>query len=252
MAGHSRWTQIKRKKGALDAKRGKLFSRLSKEIQVAARLGGGDPDLNPRLRHAIATARSESMPNDNIDNAIKKGTGELGGGPIEEIVYEGYGPGGVAMMVETATDNKNRSAAEIRAIFTKNHGNLAGAGSVAWMFHRKGMILVPASSTTEDDLLAAALDAGIEDVRQADDFFEVLTPSDRLFAASEALRNAGIPAESAKLTYMPSNLTPVTDSGTASQVLRLMEALEDHDDVQSVYANFDISAEILEAVGAEG
>lgn len=247
MAGHSKWAQIKRKKGALDVKRGKLFSRLSKEIQVAARLGGGDPSLNPRLRQAVATARAESMPNDNIDNAIKKGTGEIAGGPIEEMVYEGYGPGGVALMVECATDNRNRTAAEIRSIFSKNHGNLAGSGSVAWMFHRKGLVTAPGASVSEDAILAAGLDAGIEDVRLADEIFEVVTAPDKLSGVHEALKAAGIECESSRFTYVPANTTAVTDIGVAGQLFRLLEALEDHDDVQNVHANFDMAAELMES-----
>ena len=220
MAGHSRWSKVKHYKGAIDQQRGKLFSKLSKEISVAAKLGGGDPNFNPRLRQAIATARGESMPVDNIERAIKKGTGELEGAAYEEMLYEGYGPGGVAMLIEAATDNKNRTAAELRAIFTKYHGHLAGTGSVAWMFHHKGVITITAPGISEDDVILAALDAGAEDVRSHEDVIEVITPPDnRLHAVTKALEQAKIPFASAKLSYVPDNLTPVTDPHIAEQVL---------------------------------
>jgi YebC/PmpR family DNA-binding regulatory protein len=245
MAGHSRWAKVKHYKGTIDQRRGKLFSKLSKEITVAAKLGGGDPNFNPRLRQAIATARGESMPVDNIDRAIKKGTGELEGASYEEMMYEGYGPGGVALLVEAATDNKNRSAAEIRAIFTKNHGHLGGSGSVAWMFHRKGVVTLPAAGITEDDVILCALDAGAEDVRTHEDVIEVITPPDnKLEAVHKALDQAKIPVTSAKLSYVPANLAPVTDPHVAEQVLELIAALDDHDDVQAVHANLEISAEL--------
>ncbi|MCE0484456.1 MAG: YebC/PmpR family DNA-binding transcriptional regulator [Methylacidiphilales bacterium] len=250
MAGHSRWAKVKHYKGTIDQRRGKLFSKLSKEITVAAKLGGGDPNFNPRLRQAIATARGESMPVDNIERAIKKGTGELEGASYEEMTYEGYGPGGVAILVEAATDNKNRSAAEIRAIFTKNHGHLAGSGSVAWMFHRKGLIHIAASATSEDNVILAALDAGAQDIRTQDEVIEVITPPDnKLDAVSKALEKAGIPITSAKLSYMPGNLTPVTDPQFAEQVLALLEALDDHDDVQTVHANFDMAPDLVIKTG---
>lgn len=248
MSGHSHWATIKRTKGAADARKGKLFSKLSKEISVAAKLGGGDPNFNPRLRQAIQTARGESMPNDNIERAVKKGTGEIEGASYEELTYEGFAPGGVAILVETTTDNRNRSAAEIRAIFTKNNGNMGGAGSVAWMFHRKGLVTIDKSKTTEDDVLTATLDAGADDVRTVENLIEVITPPDKLDAVNEALKQAKIPHESSKLTYIPENLTPVTDVATAEQVLHLYEALDDHEDVQNIYANFDISAEILSKI----
>ncbi len=246
MSGHSRWSKVKNYKGAIDAKRGKIFSKLSKEITVAAKLGGGDPNFNPRLRQAIATARGESMPVDNIERAIKKGTGELEGAAYEEMIYEGYGPGGVAILLEAATDNKNRSAAEIRAIFTKNHGHLAGSGSVAWMFHRKGVITITAPGISEDDVILAALDAGAEDVRSHEDIIEVITPPDnKLEAVTKGLELAKIPFASAKLSYIPGNLAPVTDPHVAEQVLALLEALDDHDDVQTVHANLDMAPELL-------
>jgi len=246
MSGHSRWSKVKNYKGAIDAKRGKIFSKLSKEISVAAKLSGGDPNFNPRLRQAIATARGESMPVDNIERAIKKGTGELEGAAYEEMTYEGYGPGGVAILLEAATDNKNRSAAEIRALFAKYHGHLAGSGSVAWMFHRKGIITITAPGISEDDVILAALDAGAEDVRSHEDVIEIITPPDnKLDAVTKALEAAKIPIASAKLSYVPGNLTPVTDPQIAEQVLALLEALDDHDDAQTVHANLDLAPDLL-------
>jgi len=246
MAGHSHWAKVKRTKGVVDQRRGKLFSKLSKEISVAAKLGGGDPNFNPRLRQAIATARGESVPADNIERAVKKGTGELEGAAYEEMTYEGYGPGGVAILIEAATDNKNRSAAEIRAIFTKHHGNLSGSGSVAWMFHRKGVIAITGAGISEDDVILAALDAGAEDVRSHEGSIEVITPPDnKLEAVSKALEQAKIPVASAKLSYVPGNLTPVTDPQVAEQVLALLEALDDHDDAQAVHANLEMASDLL-------
>jgi YebC/PmpR family DNA-binding regulatory protein len=250
MSGHSRWSKVKHTKGVIDQRRGKLFSKLSKEISVAAKAGGGDPNFNPRLRQAIATARSESVPVDNIERAIKKGTGELEGGSFDEMIYEGYGPGGVAVLVEAATDNKNRSAAEIRSLFLKNHGHLGGSGSVAWMFHHKGVIAITAPEISEDDVILAALDAGAEDVRTSEGLIEVITPPDaKLHAVAKALEQAKVPVASAKLSYVPGNLTPVTDPQVAEQVLALLEALEDHDDVQMVHANFDMAPELLARPG---
>jgi YebC/PmpR family DNA-binding regulatory protein len=245
MSGHSRWSKVKHYKGAIDQKRGKIFSKLSKEITVAARLGGGDPNFNPRLRQSIATARGESMPVDNIERAVKKGTGELEGAAYEEMVYEGYAPGGVAVLIEAATDNKNRSAAELRALFTKYHGHLAGSGSVAWMFHHKGVITIDGAAASEDDVIAAALEAGAEDVRSADGLIEVVTPPDNhLHAVTKALEQAGIAFTSAKLSYLPDNLTPVGDAAVAEQVVALLEALDDHDDVQAVHANLELAPEL--------
>jgi YebC/PmpR family DNA-binding regulatory protein len=246
MSGHSRWSKVKNYKGAIDAKRGKIFSKLSKEISVAAKLGGGDPNFNPRLRQSIATARGESMPVDNIERAIKKGTGELEGAAYEEMIYEGYGPGGVAILLEAATDNKNRSAAEIRALFAKHHGHLAGSGSVAWMFHHKGLITITTPGLSEDDVILTALDAGAEDVRSHEDIIEVITPPDnKLHAVAKALELAKIPIASAKLSYIPANLAPVTDPHIAEQVLALLEALDDHDDIQTVHANLDMAPDLL-------
>ncbi len=250
MAGHSHWAKIKRAKGATDAKRGKLFSRLSREITVAAKLGGGDPGFNPRLRQAISAAKAESVPADNIERAIKKGTGELAGESYEEIVYEGYGPGGVAMLVETTTDNKNRTAAEIRSIFSKGGGSMGGAGSVAWMFARKGLVTVDAAKASEDDILGAALDAGLEDVRPGEGVLEAVTPPEKLDAVRVALEGAGFAPTAAKFTYFPANLTPVTEAATAEQILKLCETLDDQDDVQNVYTNFDIPAEVMAQLSA--
>ncbi|MFZ0709020.1 MAG: YebC/PmpR family DNA-binding transcriptional regulator [Terrimicrobiaceae bacterium] len=248
MAGHSKWSKVKRFKGALDAKRGRLFSKLSKEITVAARLGGGNPSSNPRLRAAIQAARTQSMPNDNVDRAIKKGTGELGSLTVEEIIYEGYAPGGVALIVEAATDNKNRTAADMRAIFSKNHGNLGGPGTVSFMFHRKGQIAIPISSASEDRLFELAVEAGAEDLTNDGEHYIVTTPPEQLYAVSEALRNASIEPDSQKLTYIPESSVAVEDARTAAQVLRLCDALDDCDDVLSVHANFEIPDDILAGV----
>lgn len=245
MAGHSKWSKVKRLKGALDVKRGKLFSKLSKEIVVAAKMGGGNPSLNPRLRAAVMAARAQSMPNDNIDRAIKKGTGELESAQMEEIVYEGYAPGGVALVIEAATDNKNRTAADLRLIFSKNHGNLGGPGSVSFMFHRKGQITVPLTAAEEDRLLEIILEAGAEELTGDDEHHIITTPPDQLYAVAEALKKAGVEPDSQKLTYIAENHVAVTDPQTASQVLKLYDALDDCDDVLNVHANFDISDEIL-------
>jgi YebC/PmpR family DNA-binding regulatory protein len=245
MAGHNKWSKIKRLKGALDAKRGKLFSRLSKEITVAARLGGGNADFNPRLRAAVQSARTQSMPNDNIDRAIRKGVGEPGVQAVEEIVYEGYAPGGVALIIETATDNKNRTAADLRLIFSKNHGNLGGPGSVSYMFHRKGQITVPLATVNEDRLLEVVLDAGAEELAGDDEHHVITTPADQLYAVAETLKKASVEPDSQKLTYIPENSVAVTDPQTASQVLKLCDALDDCDDVLNVHANFDIPDDVL-------
>jgi YebC/PmpR family DNA-binding regulatory protein len=243
MAGHSKWSKVKRFKGALDAKRGKLFSKLSKEIVVAAR-SGGDIALNPRLRSAVLAARAQNMPNDTIERAIKKGTGEIGGGLFEELVYEGYGPGGVALMVEAATDNKNRTAADIRSIFSKNHGNLAGSGAVAYLFKRKGQLTVAKQSVEEDRLLEIALEAGAEDLVSDDEFYTITTSPDHLYSVGEGIREKSIPIDSQKLTFVPENTVTIHEQGLAEQVIRLYETLEDNDDVQNVHGNFDISEEL--------
>ena len=245
MAGHSKWSKVKRFKGALDAKRGKTFSRFSKEIMVAARTGGGDLNLNPRLRTAVFAARAQNMPNDTIDRAIKKGTGEIEGGIVEELVYEGYGPGGIAIIVKTATDNKHRTAQDIRSIFSKNHGNLAASGAVSYLFKRKGQITVPKSFVDEDRLLEITLEAGAEDLVSDEDLYVVTTPYDQLYQVGEAVKDAGINVESQKLTFIPDTMVAVTSGELASQVLRLCDVLEDNDDVQSVHSNFDISDELL-------
>jgi YebC/PmpR family DNA-binding regulatory protein len=245
MAGHSKWSKVKRFKGALDAKRGRLFSKLSKEITVAARLGGGQPSSNPRLRAAIQAARAQSMPNENVERAVKRGTGELGSQTVEEIIYEGYAPGGVAVIVEAATDNKNRTAADIRSIFAKNHGNLGGPGSVSFMFHRKGQITVPLSSAVESRLFEVAAEAGAEDLTSDGEHHIITTPPDQLYAISEALRMASIEPDSQKLTYLAESAVAIEDPKTAVQVLKLCDALDDCDDVLSVHANFDISDGIL-------
>jgi len=245
MAGHSKWSKVKRFKGALDAKRGKIFSRYSKEIMVAARTGGGDLNLNPRLRTAVVAARAQNMPSDTIERAIKKGTGEIAGGVLEELIYEGYGPGGAAIIVEAATDNKNRTAADIRSIFSKNNGHLAASGSVSYMFRRKGLITIARDAVDEERLMEIALEAGAEDLATDEDLYVVTTPQDRLYQVSEAIRNVGIHAESQKLTFLPGTMVTIDEEALASQVLRLCDALEENDDVQNVYSNFDISDELL-------
>lgn len=239
MAGHSHWSQIKRAKGAADLKRGQLFSKLAKEITVAVRLGGGDPNFNPRLRTAIAAARAESMPLDNIERAIKKGTGELEGGALEEIAYEGFGPGGAAILVETATDNKNRTAAEMRALFSRGGGNLGSVGSVAWMFKRKGFFFFEGG--TEEALLEPAIEAGAEDVREVPGGVEVLCPPDQFYATETALKERGFVPKEGKLIFVPENLTPLADPELAQKVMALIEKLEEHDDVQNVYTNVDMA-----------
>jgi YebC/PmpR family DNA-binding regulatory protein len=245
MAGHSKWSKVKRFKGALDAKRGKIFSRFSKEIMVAARMGGGDLNLNPRLRTAVLAARAQNMPNDTIDRAIKKGTGEIAGGIVEELLYEGYGPGGVAIILDAATDNKNRTAADIRSIFSKNHGNLVASGAVSYLFRRKGQIAVAKPGVEEDNLMEIALEAGAEDLVTDEDLYIITTPHDHLYQVGEAVKNAGIHIESQKLTFLPTTTVTLADEELASQVLRLCDALEENDDVQNVYSNFDISDELL-------
>jgi len=246
MSGHSKWSTIKRKKGAADAARGRVFSRLVKEITVAARQGGGDIDANPRLRTAVAAAKVENMPADNIKRAIQRGTGEIPGVMYEEVNYEGYGPGGVAVLVLTATDNRNRTVAEIRKIFERTGGNLGELNSVAWMFSQKGVILVDASTIDEDDLLTVVLEAGAEDLSVDDGTYEVSTAPSEFSGVRDALENHGIKWESAELAMVPSNYIELTGKD-AERCLTLMEKLEDHDDVQGVYTNADIDAEALEA-----
>jgi YebC/PmpR family DNA-binding regulatory protein len=239
MSGHSKWHTIKHKKGALDAKRGKLFTKLIKEITVAARTGGGDVDANARLRKAVSDAKAGNMPNDTIDRAIKRGTGELEGVSYEEITYEGYGPGGVALMVESVTDNRNRTVAEIRHMFSKNGGNLGEAGSVGWMFDKKGYIVVDKSTKSEDELFEIVTDAGAEDLRDDEDNFEIITSPDSFHSVLAAVKSAGIEPEVAEVEMIPQTYIKL-GGPEARQMLKLMEVLEDHDDVQKVSANFDI------------
>jgi YebC/PmpR family DNA-binding regulatory protein len=244
MSGHSKWSQIKRQKGANDAKRGAVFTKLGREITIAARAGGGDPDANYRLRLAIEKARAENMPADNIKRAIDKAAGGSAAEQYEEIVYEGYGPGGVAILVEAATDNKNRTAADVRAMFTKAGGQLAGAGAVAWQFEPRGVIAIARDGKDADDLALAAIDAGADDVDTDGDPIEVVTDPQHLEALRRALDSAGLPIESAEVTMSPK--TPIAvDEHVARQNLRLIESLEDHDDVQRVTANFDLPSEVL-------
>jgi len=239
MSGHSKWHTIKHKKGALDAKRGKLFTKLIKEITVAARTGGGDVEANARLRKAVSDAKAGNMPNDTIDRAIKRGTGELEGVSYDEITYEGYGPGGVAVMVESMTDNRNRTVAEIRHMFSKNGGNMGESGSVGWMFDKKGYIVINKSAKTEDELFEIVTEAGADDLRDDEDNFEVLTAPENFDAVLAAVKGAGVEPELAEVEWMPQTYIKL-EGQEARQMLKLMEALEDHDDVQKVSANFDI------------
>jgi len=248
MSGHSKWSQIKRKKAKTDQARGKVFSKLVREITTAARLGG-DPKMNMRLKTAIEEAKAVNMPADTLKRAIQKGTGELPGETYEEIMYEGYGPGGVAVMIKVLTDNKNRTAPEIRHTFTKFSGNLGEVGSVGWMFERKGIIQVEAARVDEDELLGLALDAGAADMRRADSVFEVTAAPQDLENVRRTLEGRGVPIQSAEVTYVPQS-TIRLEGKDAQQVLRLVEGLEELDDVQHVYANFDIPDEVLEAQGA--
>ena len=250
MAGHSHWAGIKHKKALIDNKRGKLWGKLSKAIIVAAKIGGGDPDQSPRLRMAIADAKSGRMPKDTIERAIKKGTGELAGGNLEEIVYEGYGAGGVAVYCEILTDNRNRTAPEIRKIFEHGDGNLGATGCVAWMFERKGLFLISTDKTDEDTLMELALEAGADDVNAEGEQFEVKCDPDVYSNVVEALESAGIEPDLQQVTRIPSTTVDL-DAPTAKKVLRLMENLDDHDDVQSVAANFNIPDEVMADIGEE-
>jgi YebC/PmpR family DNA-binding regulatory protein len=246
MSGHSKWSTIKHKKGAADAKRGKVFTRIIKEMTIAARLGGGDPDGNPRLRAAVAEAKANNMPKDNMDRAIKRGTGEIEGAMYEEVTYEGYGPSGVAIMVEALTDNGNRTTPEIRRIFEKNGGNLGTPGSVRFQFEKKGYFAVEKSAVAEDKLMEIALEAGADDLQTEDaDAYEIYTTPDNFEAVRQALESAKIPTVEAKLGMIPS-IYVATDESAAKQVMRLLEMLDDHDDVQNVWSNFDIPAEMME------
>jgi YebC/PmpR family DNA-binding regulatory protein len=247
MSGHSKWATIKHKKGALDAKRGKIFTRLIKEITIAAKNGGGDPDSNPRLRTAIAAAKAENMPADNIKRAVQRGTGELPGATYEEFTLEGYGPGGVAVMLDINTDNRNRTVSEIRHVFGKNGGNMAEAGAVSWMFHKKGDIVVPKSAASEDDLMGIVLEAGADDLRDDGENWEVVTDPSSFEAVVEAVKKAGINPASAEVAMIPQNYIKI-EGQQATTMIRLVEALEEHDDVQNVHSNFDIDAKLLEEV----
>ena len=248
MSGHSKWATIKHKKGALDAKRGKIFTRLIREITMAAR-SGGDPDKNPRLRKAISDAKAENMPADNIKRAIQRGTGELPGATYEEITLEGYGPGGVAVLVELSTDNRNRTVSEIRHSFSKNGGNMAEAGAVSWMFHKKGSFAIPKEKATEDKLMDLVLEAGAEDLRDDGGVWEVVTDPGSFEGVSEALKKAGIEPTVSEVGMLPQNYIKL-EGPQASQMIRLIEALEDHDDVQHVYSNFDVDEKQLEEVAS--
>ncbi len=248
MAGHSKWAKVKHIKAVVDAKKGKVFGKLAKEITVAAKQGGGDPGFNPRLRTILMKARAVNMPADNIERAIKKGTGELPGVTYEEVTYEGYAPGGVAVLVEVLTDNKNRTAGEIRSIFTKHGGHLAGVGAVKHLFHRKGQFLISKDQISEDDLLAVALEAGAEDVLTHAENYEVLTDPHQFEAVHKALEAKGVKPQSAEIAQLPITSVPVTDEKTARAVLELLDALEDHDDVQNVYSSEDIPDEIMDKV----
>jgi YebC/PmpR family DNA-binding regulatory protein len=249
MSGHSKWSSIKHKKALKDARRGKLFTKFIKEITVAARMGGGDVNANPRLRTAVTTARQNSMPADNIDRAIKKGTGDLEGVTYDEVTYEAYGPGGVAILVQTLTDNRNRTVADLRSIITKHGGNLATAGAVSWMFQKRGLITVERAGVDEDRVMEVALEGGAEDVREAGDILEVVTAPEQFDRVKEALDAAKIVAASAEVTSIPSSTVAISGK-PAEQMVRLLEAVEDHDDVQNVSSNMDIAAEELERLSA--
>lgn len=245
MSGHSKWHTIKHKKAAADAKRGKVFTKIIKEITIAARLGGGDADTNPRLRMAVQNAKDANMPYDNIKRAIQKGTGELPGQVIEEIAYEGYGPGGVALYIEVMTDNKNRTVAEIRHILTKHNGNLGATNSVAWKFEKKGLIVVDAEKIDEETLMDLILEAGAEDMKTEDGTYEIVTEPGDFETVRDAIKNNDIAPDSAEITMLP-NTTVKVDGKHAEQLLKLMEKLDDHDDVQNVYSDFDIPDDVME------
>lgn len=246
MSGHSKWTQIKHRKAAVDSKRGKLWSKLTKEITVSARLGGGDPEMNPRLRSAVSTAKSSNVPNDTIEKAILRGTGELEGVDYEESVYEGYGPGGVALMIEVLTDNRNRAVAELRHVLTKRGGSMGENGCVSWLFEKRGLIVVEGQSVDEDELFMIAADAGAEDVTSSDDSIEILTSFEDFYPVRTAIEEAGVEIQIAEVSMVPQSRVKL-EGKRAEQMIRLMEALEELDDVQKVHANFDIPDEILEA-----
>jgi len=245
MSGHSKWSTIKRKKGAADAKRGKVFSKYIKELTVAAKMGGGDPETNPRLRTVIDKAKSVNMPNDNIERAIKKGTGELDGVNYEDVIYEGYGPNGVALFITVLTDNKNRTVAELRHLLSKNNGSLGENGCVAWMFTKKGTLIFDKGSVDEEKLMDTAIEAGAEDIKDSGDTFDVITTPESFDAVKKACEDAGLTPAEADVAMIPQN-TIKLEGDDAAKMLKLMEAIEDHDDVQDVYANFDIDANVME------
>ncbi len=250
MSGHSKWSTIKRKKAKVDAERGKAFTKVIKEITIAARAGGGDPEANPRLRTAVLAAKAVNMPQDNIKKAIAKGTGELEGVSYEEITYEGYAPHGVAVMLECTTDNKNRTAPEIRHLFSKYGGNLAENGAVAWVFERKGLITIPKEGNDEDTVMEAALEAGADDIKSEDaEYFEVYTEPSDLHTVLDGIEKAGVSPETAELIQIPTN-TVTLDEKQAEQVIKVIDLFEEHDDVNKVWANFDIPAEVMEKLGA--
>jgi len=248
VSGHSKWSTIKRKKGAIDAKRGKIFTKLIKEITVAARMGGSDPEGNPRLRSAINAGKAENMPKDNIERAIKKGSGAGEGENYDEILYEGYGPGGVAVLVETMTDNKNRTVGDIRHFFSKSGGNLGESGCVAWMFDQKGLILVDKEGVDEEELMELAIEAGAEDVVEEESEFQVITSVEDFNDVVEQLQSKSVTVMEASISMIPKNTVDVTEEKTAKSLLRLLENLEDQDDVQKVHANFDIPDTLMEAL----
>ncbi len=248
MAGHSKWATTKRHKAAVDAKRGKIFSVISKEITLAARDSGKDPEFNPRLRTLISKAKQANMPADNIDRAIKKGTGELGGVTIEELLYEGYAPGGVGLMVEVTTDNKNRSASEVRSTFSKGGGNLAGAGALAFNFKRKGQFLIAREKIAEDLITEIALENDAQDIISEKEHYEIICETSDYYGLEEALQKAGVSPDSSELAYIPDNLVPVTEEDLARKVLKLIDALEDLEDVKSVHGNYDIEHSLLQQI----
>jgi YebC/PmpR family DNA-binding regulatory protein len=247
MSGHSKWASIKHKKGAADAKRGKVFTKLIKEITVAARIGGGDPDGNPRLRTAILISKSKNMPVDNINRAIKKGTGELEGVHYEEVTYEGYGPGGAAIFLEAMTDNKNRTVSEIRAALGKAGGNLGENGCVGWMFEQKGFITVKTNAKSEDELMELVIDVGADNIQSIDDFYEITTTVASFETVRKALEEAGVPMETTEITRIPQN-TVTVDEKKGKALLKLMDILDDHDDIQKAYSNFDIPDDVMNAI----
>jgi YebC/PmpR family DNA-binding regulatory protein len=249
MSGHSKWATIKHKKAATDARRGKVFTKVIRELTIAARTGGADPDTNPRLRTAILTAKGENMPNDNIDRAIQRGAGNLEGETLDEVTFEGYGPGGVGLLVQVVTSNRNRIVSEIRHMLAKNGGNMAETGAVGWMFERKGDIVVPKEAADEEKMMGIVLDAGAEDLRDDGGAWEVTTPPEAMEKVREALTSAGIKPSSAEVGFIPKNYVKLTGA-QAQQMVRMMEALEDHDDVQHVYANFDIDEKEIQAAVA--